>query len=103
MLVLILAKLLLINQERWAELRYGKSMITSKMRSNDPQSLDIWHLSEEFSDTPALNADFIDQNTPIDRVVAVTTEPHFKIDIFGAGNWARPLPLYSVPGLMNRF
>lgn len=90
-------------QERWAELRYGKSMITGRMRSNDPVSLDVWHLSEEFSSLPVLNAEFIEQNTPIDRVTAVTSEPHFKADFFGSGKWARPLPLYSVPGLMNRF
>lgn len=90
-------------QERWAELRYGRAAITGRMRSNDPVSLDIWHLSEEFSALPDLNGGFIEQNTPMSRVLAVTTEPHFKIDLYGSGNWVRPLPLYSVPGLMNRF
>ena len=90
-------------QERWAELRYGRSIITGRMRSADAASLDVWHLSEEFASLPALNSAFIQQNTPIDRVTAVTSEPHFKADIYGAGNWARPMPLYSVPGLLNRF
>jgi len=90
-------------QERWSELRYGRSQICGRMRSNHPISLDIWHLSEDFDALPALNASFIEQNTPLERVVAVTTEPHFKFDIYGRGKWARPMPLYSVPGLMNRF
>lgn len=90
-------------QERWSELRYGKSQITGRMRSNDPTSLDVWHLSEDFASLPLLNDGFIEQNTPIERVTAVTSEPHFKIDIVGSGNWVRPMPLYSVPGLMNRF
>lgn len=90
-------------QERWAELRYGRTIISGRMRSNDALSLDVWHLSEEFESLPALNAAFIEQNTPIDRVTAVTTEPHFKGDFYGVGNWVRPLPMYSVPGLMNRF
>jgi len=92
-------------QERWAELRYGKTIIADRMRSNHPQSLDIWHLAQDFSTLPALNAAFIESNAgaQIERVVAVTTEPQFKIDIYGVGNWARPLPTYSVPGLLNRF
>jgi len=90
-------------QERWADLRYGRSVLTGRMRSNDPVSLDVWHLAEEFSSLPTLSPAFIEQNTPIDRVTAVTSEPHFKADIYGSGKWIRPMPLYSVPGLMNRF
>lgn len=90
-------------QERWSELRYGKSMITGRMRSDVTQSLDIWHLAEDFADLPVLSGAFIEQNTPIDRVTLVTTEPQFKIDIYGRGNWVRPMPMYSVPMLANRF
>ncbi|MCK6418892.1 MAG: phage capsid protein, partial [Alphaproteobacteria bacterium] len=90
-------------QERWAEYRYGRSILTGRMRSNDPISLDVWHLAEDFASLPLLNGGFIEQNTPLDRVSAVTSEPHFKADFYGTGPWARPLPLYSVPGLMNRF
>jgi len=90
-------------QERWSEYRYGKSMITGKMRSNDAQSLDVWHLSEEFASLPALNANFMQQNTPIDRVTAVTDEPSFKVDIFAMVNHVRVMPTYSIPMLANRF
>jgi hypothetical protein len=90
-------------QERWSEYRYGKSMITGKMRSNDAQSLDVWHLSEEFASLPALNSAFIQQNTPIDRVTAVTNEPAFKVDIAARVNHVRVMPTYSIPMLGNRF
>ena len=96
-------------QERWAELRYGQSMLTGRMRSNagpsgdGSLSLDVWHLAEDFGSLPSLNSTFIQQNTPIDRVTAVTSEPQFKADFYGKGKWVRPMPLYSVPGLMNRF
>ena len=90
-------------QERWSEYRYGKSMITGKMRSNDAQSLDVWHLSEEFQSLPALNSDFIEQNTPIARVTAVENEPAFKVDIAARINHVRVMPTYSVPMLGNRF
>ena len=90
-------------QERWSEYRYGKSMITGKMRANDAQSLDVWHLSEEFSALPVLNSAFIEQNTPLDRVVSVTTEPKFKVDIYANCNTVRPMPTYSIPMMGNRF
>ena len=90
-------------QERWAEYRYKPSQITGKMRSNDAQSLDIWHLSEEFGSLPSLNSTFIVQNTPVDRVTAVTDEPQFKADFYFDSKLARALPLYSVPGLIDHF
>lgn len=86
-------------QERWAEYRYHYNMITGKMRSADPQSLDVWHLAQEFSALPVLNQSFIEEAVPIDRVVAVTDEP--SVILWGQFNLkcARPMPLYSVPGL----
>lgn len=90
-------------QERYAEYRYKPSMITGKMRSNDAATLDNWHLSEEFGSLPTLNQTFIEQNTPIDRVVAVTTEPDLTIDCYFDLQCARPMPVYSVPGLIDHF
>jgi len=90
-------------QERWSELRYGRSSMTGLMRSNATGTLHNWHLSEEFTSLPVLNGTFIQQNTPIARVIAVTSQPHFKADFFGSGTWVRPMPMYSVPGLANRF
>ena len=88
-------------QERWSEYRYKPSMITGKFRSNDPQSLDLWHLSQDFTDTPNLNSTFIEDNPPIDRVLAVQNEPQFIMDIDIKLKDARPLPTYSVPGLSD--
>lgn len=90
-------------QERWAEYRYHPSMITGKFRSADAQSLDIWHLSQEFSELPKLNRDFVVENAPLDRCVAVPSEPHFLLDVFFRVKAARPMPVYSVPGLVDHF
>lgn len=89
-------------QERWSELRYGKTMITGKMRSNDAQSLDLWHLSEEFSSAPTLET-LLPCNTPIDRVLAVQDEPDLRLDCFMVVKHTRVMPTYSVPMLNNRF
>lgn len=90
-------------QERWAEMRYKPATITGKFRSTDPQSLDIWHLAQEFGSLPALNATFIEDNPPVERVVAVTDEPQFLMDSFIKLKCVRPMPVYSVPGLVDHF
>ena len=90
-------------QERFAEYRYKPSMITGIMRSTASNSLDNWHVAQEFGSLPALNASFIEENPPIDRVVAVTTEPDLLFDAFFDLKCARPMPVYSVPGLIDHF
>lgn len=90
-------------QERWAEYRYKPSKITGLMRSNATAPLDAWHLSQEFSTRPGLNQTFIEENPPMDRVVAVTTEPDFHMDCYFNYQCARPMPLFSVPGLIDHF
>lgn len=90
-------------QERWAEYRYFPSQITGKFRSTYAQSLDSWHLSEEFEALPSLNSTFIKDSTPLDRCIAVTDEPHFIMDCFLDLKCTRPMPMYSVPGLIDHF
>jgi hypothetical protein len=90
-------------QERYAEYRYKPSMITGKFRSNDANSLDAWHLSQEFSSLPGLNSTFIEENPPLDRVIAVPSEPHFIFDSYISMKCARPMPVYSVPGKIDHF
>lgn len=90
-------------QERYAEYRYKPSLITGKLRSNDPQTLDVWHLSQKFTSLPKLNSDFIEENPPVSRVVAVQDEPHFIGDFYFDLKCIRPMPLYGVPGLIDHF
>lgn len=90
-------------QERWAEYRYKPAKITGKFRSSDPQSLDTWHLSQDFVTRPLLNAEFISEQVPVERVIAVPTEPHFLFDSHFRIRCARPMPVYSVPGLIDHF
>lgn len=90
-------------QERYAEYRYKPSIITGEMRSSFAQSLDIWHLAQDFAARPALNATFIQDNPPFDRVSAVPSEPNFIADFFFKMRCARPMPVYGVPGLIDHF
>lgn len=90
-------------QEAWSEYRYFPSKITGKFRSTDPQSLDIWHLAQKFDNLPTLSQQFIEENVPVERVVAVENEPHFLLDAYFKLKCTRPMPVYSVPGLMDHF
>lgn len=90
-------------QERYAEYRYKPSMITGIMRSTAPQTLDVWHLSQKFESLPKLNAEFIQDQPPVNRVVAVQNEPQFIFDAFFKMKCARPMPVYSVPSLVDHF
>lgn len=84
---------------RFDEYRHGMSKITGILRSDAASSLDVWHLSEEFASLPTLSSSFIQCNTPFDRVVSVSSEPHFIADIYNAVTCVRAMPSYSVPGL----
>ena len=90
-------------QERFAEYRYKPSTITGAFRSNAAASLDAWHLSQEFATRPVLNNTFIIENPPFDRVIAVPSEPHFIFDSYFKLHCTRPMPIYSVPGMIDHF
>jgi hypothetical protein len=89
-------------QERYAEYRYKPSVITGAMRSTYATPLDIWHLAQEFTALPTLGDTFIQENPPIDRVIAVAGG-HFVFDAYFKMITARPMPTYSVPGLIDHF
>lgn len=90
-------------QERYAEYRYKPSLITGEFRSNVSGSLDTWHLAQDFENLPVLGSTFIEENPPIERVIAVPTEPHILFDSYFKYRCARPMPTYSVPGLIDHF
>lgn len=91
-------------QERYAEYRYKPSQITGKFRSSVVNgSLDIWHLSQFFNNAPTLNEEFIIENPPVERVIAVPSEPEFLLDIGFRYTTVRPMPMFGTPGLVDHF
>lgn len=91
-------------QERYAEYRYKPSQITGKFRSSvTGGTLDKWHLSQFFTNAPALNEEFIVENPPINRIIAVPSEPEFLIDIGFRYTTVRPMPMFGTPGLVDHF
>lgn len=91
-------------QERYAEYRYKPSQITGKFRSSvTGGNLDVWHLSQFFKNAPTLNEEFITENPPIERIIAVPSEPEFLLDIGFRYTTVRPMPMFGTPGLVDHF
>ena len=91
-------------QERYAEYRYKPSQITGKFRSSVVGgTLDKWHLSQFFKNAPTLNEEFIVENPPIERIIAVPSEPEFLLDIGFRYTTVRPMPMFGTPGLVDHF
>jgi len=92
-------------QERWAEYRYKPSLITGQLRSTFATPLDVWHLAQKFTALPTLNSTFIQDTPPVSRIIATTeqTGRQFVLDCLFSNKAARPLPMYSVPGLVDHF
>lgn len=94
-------------QERWAEYRYAPSIITGVFRSDyTGGSLDYWHMAQDFGGLPVLSETFIQENPDVDRVLAVGNEAggkHLLLDVQFSVQTARPMPTYSVPGLIDHF
>lgn len=91
-------------QERWAEYRYMPSLITGLFRSTAAGTLDVWHLAQKFTAAPTLNETFINDSPPLARILATaSTGKQLLFDAFFDQKCARPMPLYSVPGLIDHF
>jgi len=93
-------------QERWAELRYNPSQITGLFKSTSAGTIDPWHYAQKFMSLPTLNSTFIQDNPPLERNLAVGEEANGQqllLDAFFNITAARPLPMYSVPGLIDHF
>lgn len=90
-------------QERYAEYRYKPSMISGYLNSQAENTMDVWHLAQNFSNMPVLNSEFIQDNPPLGRVMAMPEQPPFLIDCHYHFKCSRPMPVYSVPGLIDHF
>lgn len=91
-------------QEAWAEYRYRPNYVTGEMRSNYAQSLDVWHLADEYAALPQLSPTWIKEDKAnVDRVLAVQSSKanQFFADLFVRCKATRPMPVFSVPGLID--
>lgn len=91
-------------QEAWSEYRYKPSIVTGYMRSNATGSLDVWHLADKYNSLPTLSPQWMAEPLEnVDRVIAVTSQitHQFWGDFYFKCEYSRPMPVYSVPGLID--
>lgn len=91
-------------QEAWADYRYKPSRVAGEMRSKAPTSLDVWHLADEYTQLPKLSDAWIrEDKTNVDRVLAVTSSVSNQMfaDLYVQCKATRPMPMYSIPGLID--
>ena len=91
-------------QEAWADYRYKPSRVAGEMRSKAPTSLDVWHLADEYTQLPKLSDAWIrEDKTNVDRVLAVTSSVSNQMfaDLYIQCKATRPMPVYSIPGLID--
>lgn len=93
-------------QECWADYRYKPSRISGEMRSNYAQSLDAWHYGDDYSQLPTLSSGWIDETTAnVDRTISVlhSNADQFFGDFYFDATYVRPMPVYSIPAMLNHF
>ncbi len=91
-------------QEAWADYRYKPSIVTGEMRSNHNKSLDSWHFADDYESQPFLSSSWIDEDkSPVDRALAVQSSVSNQIfaDFYIQNETTRPMPVYSIPGLID--
>lgn len=91
-------------QEAWADYRYKPNRVAGEMRSAYATPLDSWHLADNYSSVPSLSADWIrEDKTMLDRALAVTSQVSNQLiaDFYIKADYARPMPVYSIPGLID--
>uniref|UniRef100_A0AAU8AX84 Major capsid protein n=1 Tax=Dulem virus 166 TaxID=3145643 RepID=A0AAU8AX84_9VIRU len=91
-------------QEAWADYRYKPSIVTGEMRSNEDKTLDSWHFADEYASLPTLSSSWIQEDkSNIDRVLAVQSSISNQLfaDLYIQNESTRPMPMYSVPGLID--
>ena len=91
--------------ERYNEYRYKPSRTTNVFDPTHPQTLASWHLGEEYTAAPALNATWLFDKTrdTLDRALAIQNQPQFIADFYIEMVCARPMPLYGTPGNLDHF
>jgi hypothetical protein len=90
-------------QEAWAEYRYKPSIATALLNPNAANSLDYWTLTNKFSAAPTLGQAFVEQSRDnlARALVTGATGPDFIADFYFQDVAVRPMPVYSIPGLID--
>lgn len=91
-------------QEAWADYRYKPNRVAGEMRSDIPNSLDIWHLADDYNSRPYLSDKWIrEDKSNVDRVLTVSSKVSNQLlaDFYIDNISTRPIPMYSIPSTLG--
>ena len=89
-------------QEAWAEMRYMPDIVTGELASTYTNSLDIWTYADKYTELPSLGDKWIQETKAnMQRTLAIQNHDQFLADFYFAAIYTRPMPLYSIPGLID--
>lgn len=91
-------------QEAWADYRYKPNRVSGEFRPGYSWSLSSWHLADYYTSVPSLSDGWIrEDKSNVDRVLAVSSEVSNQIlgDFWFDVKATRPMPIYSIPGLID--
>lgn len=92
-------------QEAWAEMRYKPNMVTGMLRPDlAAEGLENYSIADKYTNAPTISEQFT-LETPeyLDRALAITHDKadQFILDFYFDCTARRPMPVYSVPGLID--
>ncbi|QCS36207.1 major capsid protein [Capybara microvirus Cap1_SP_162] len=89
-------------QEAWYEYRMKPNVISGELRPAYAQSLDAWHYGDKYAALPTLSAEWLSEGKEnVERTLAVQNQDQFICDFYFDMTWTRPMPIYSIPGLID--
>lgn len=89
-------------QEAWAEYRYKPNRISGELRSTYELPLDSWHYGDKYDSLPILGRSWFEETkNNVQRTLAIETQDQFIADFYFKSTWVRPMPIYSIPGLID--
>lgn len=91
-------------QEAWSEYRYKPSRVSGELRPGVSNSLATWHLSDYYTQRPYFSDSWIrEDKSNVDRVLSVQSSVAHQVfaDFYIQNICTRPMPMFSVPGLID--
>ena len=91
-------------QEAWASYRFRNNMCSGEMRPYVSNGLFSWTLADDYSEAPTLSDGWIrEDKANVDRTLSVTSavSHQFWADIYFNYKHTRPMPVFSIPGLID--
>lgn len=90
--------------EAWADYRYIPSRISGDVSPILGNGLEVWHFADNYDETPTLSLSWmLEESANIDKTISVSSviADQFIVDFYAETYATRPMPVVSIPGLID--